>query len=404
MNNISDKAFKSPLLIFVMILLSLAIYLCKIGGYGSDEDTLPMIGTFETILSTGKYMSSRFTGYPVAEIIIGFFSFFFGSFYINILIFFSFFLSLIIIYASFEKKFHFENKLYLFLVLSLSNPVLFFDNLEPIDYSLALLFFSLGIYFFRYKKFQLSVLFFAICIGTRINFAIFIISFIFLNDLEFKKYFIKEKFFIALNSIFFGCLFYTPIWFSSKFSLSWLTAARPTDQGILGLSARYFYKLWLTFGNYSFFLLIFIIFLLLTKKKKIIKKNLTYIGIIISNLLLFFYIPAELSYLQPCLIFLYLLLIKNIEKKFIYSIIFLNFFSWAIKFDIVKIKYKFDLGETCKNITREAVDVDFSLYIKEGSFNNFIKTRNTVICYSNDEINSERYNKIKNGKALRPGN
>ncbi len=270
MNNISDKAFKSPLLIFVMILLSLAIYLCKIGGYGSDEDTLPMIGTFETILSTGKYMSSRFTGYPVAEIIIGFFSFFFGSFYINILIFFSFFLSLIIIYASFEKKFHFENKLYLFLVLSLSNPVLFFDNLEPIDYSLALLFFSLGIYFFRYKKFQLSVLFFAICIGTRINFAIFIISFIFLNDLEFKKYFIKEKFFIAFNSIFFGCLFYTPIWFSSKFSLSWLTAARPTDQGILGLSARYFYKLWLTFGNYSFFLLIFIIFLLLTKKKKII--------------------------------------------------------------------------------------------------------------------------------------
>ncbi len=50
------------------------------------------------------------------------------------------------------------------------------------------------------------------------------------------------------------------------------------------------------------------------------------------------------------------------------------------------------------------MDVDFSLYIKEGSFNNFIKTRNTVICYSNDEINSERYNKIKNGKALRPGN
>ena len=62
------------------------------------------------------------------------------------------------------------------------------------------------------------------------------------------------------------------------------------------------------------------------------------------------------------------------------------------------------MSETCKNITREAVDVDFSLYIKEGSLNNFIKNRNTVLCYSNDEINSERYNKIKNGEALRPSN
>ena len=97
MNKISDKDLKTLLLLFLMILLSVAIYLCKIGGYGSDEDTLPMIGTFETILSTGKYMSSRFTGYPVAEIIIGFFSFFFGSFYINLLIFFSFFASLIIL-------------------------------------------------------------------------------------------------------------------------------------------------------------------------------------------------------------------------------------------------------------------------------------------------------------------
>ena len=41
-------------------------------GYGSDEDTLPMIYVFESKLNTGTFVSSRFTGNPVAEIGIGF--------------------------------------------------------------------------------------------------------------------------------------------------------------------------------------------------------------------------------------------------------------------------------------------------------------------------------------------
>ena len=69
-------------------LIFLGIYLSHIGGYGSDEDTLAMINSFESILFSGDYHSSRFTGYPVAEFIIGFFSFYFGSFYINLIIFF----------------------------------------------------------------------------------------------------------------------------------------------------------------------------------------------------------------------------------------------------------------------------------------------------------------------------
>ena len=41
------------------------------------------------------------------------------------------------------------------------------------------------------------------------------------------------------------------------------------------------------------------------KKVLLNEKNLPLTGIIIANLLLFFYIPAELSYLQPCIIILY---------------------------------------------------------------------------------------------------
>ena len=85
-------------------LIFLGIYLSYIGGYGSDEDTLAMINSFETILFSGDYHSSRFTGYPVAEFIIGFFSFYFGSFYINLIIFFSFVVSLFFIFYTFQNN------------------------------------------------------------------------------------------------------------------------------------------------------------------------------------------------------------------------------------------------------------------------------------------------------------
>ena len=73
----------------ISLSLILGVYLCIIGGYGSDEDTLPMIGTFANFLD-GNFMTSRFTGYPVAEFIIGFFSYYFGTATINIVLFFSF--------------------------------------------------------------------------------------------------------------------------------------------------------------------------------------------------------------------------------------------------------------------------------------------------------------------------
>ena len=56
------------------IIICLGIYLSFIGGYGSDEDTLPLIGAFESMLGGERVMASRFTPYPVAELGIGFLS------------------------------------------------------------------------------------------------------------------------------------------------------------------------------------------------------------------------------------------------------------------------------------------------------------------------------------------
>ena len=126
--------------ILLVSILFLGLYLCLIGGYGSDEDTLPMIFVFEMKLTHGDFVTSRFTGNPVAEIGIGFLSYFFGSFLANLVTYIFLLAGIVTLYLSISKNFNL-NELILFLLIFLTNPILFFDNLEPIDYSWALIFF-----------------------------------------------------------------------------------------------------------------------------------------------------------------------------------------------------------------------------------------------------------------------
>ena len=134
-------------IILISLLLALAIYLSFIGGYGADEDTLPMIYVFESKLASGNFVTSRFTGNPVAEIGIGFLAYFFGSWAANLTTFTFLIFGLLLFYYSFEKKN--KKELILFLLICLSSPVLFFDNLEPVDYSWAFFFLCIRIIFIK---------------------------------------------------------------------------------------------------------------------------------------------------------------------------------------------------------------------------------------------------------------
>ena len=128
----------------ILTIVSYGFYLCFIGGYGSDEDTLPMINVFEAKLHDGRFVTSRFTGYPIPEIGLGFLSYFFGSYAANSVTFIFHLIGLFLIFYSFHQKLDAE-KLKFFLILCLSSPILFFENLEPMDYSWTFLYNSLGI-------------------------------------------------------------------------------------------------------------------------------------------------------------------------------------------------------------------------------------------------------------------
>ena len=379
--------------VLILAIVVFGIYLCFVGGYGSDEDTLAMIYVFEKKLFEGSFASSRFTGYPVAELGIGFLAHFFGSWASNLITFLLLIIGLIYFYFSFAKK-KFDNDLIIFLILCLSSPVLFFDNVESIDYSWAFFFYSIGLYYLRKNLFEFSIIFFGLAIGTRINFTLFVIVVIFINDLDFKKNF-KRKFFLATFSIFIGGLFYLPIWFDNHFGLDWLAAGRPIEQGLTGLILRFLYKTFLASGGV--FAGFFIIYIICKYYNKII--NNKYFVLIaslgISNLLIFLWIPAELSYMQPFLIFLYFALLQSIKKKYIYILIFLNFVSWGYNLELLQVNYRYQ--DKCMPI--QALSANFAPRIKYGHISKFYKSRDMINCWATG--NSPRSIKIRAGKALK---
>lgn len=390
MQNLSTN---TKLLILIFFLIFFGIYLSFIGGYGSDEDTLAMVYVFQRILYEGIFATSRFTGYPVAEIGIGFLSHFFGSWLANLITFLFLIFGLFLFYFSLNAYHKRDNLYYYFLLLCLSNPILYFDNIEPMDYSWAFFFFALGTYFLKKEIFEIAVVLFGVAIGTRLNFGLFIIIVIFFFNYR-NTCLLPKKIGLILSSIFIGCLFYLPIWYYNQFSLDWVTAARPLEQGYFGLFFRVLYKTFLALGG---IISIFIIYQLVFNYK-IIKTNKNFklcFFLILSNLLVFFWIPAELSYLQIFLICIFYLVANSINKKVIIIIILLNLSTWFLKIDFIEVTHRYK--NKCKPI--QAISAEPKISFNHGYLYNYFYTRDMIKCFVDE--NSPRGKKIIEGKALK---
>jgi len=378
--------------IFLFLIIIIGIYFCFIGGYGSDEDTLPMVYVFEAKLHSGRFVSSRYTGNPVAELGIGFLSYFFGSWAANLSTYLFLLLGLIAFYFSFEKK-EFLKEINIFLFLSLTSTVLFFDNLEPIDYSWAFFFFSLGLLFLSKKLLELSILFFALSIGVRINYTLFVLIAIFFFESDSPISF-NRRITLFLSTFIIGGLFYLPVWFDNSFNLSWLTAGRPIDQGTGGLLARFIYKLYISLGYISFFVLIYYFYKFFTKFKTI--KNIRFLILLcLSNLAIFLWIPSELSYLQLFLVAINFIVFKINIKKFIYFVCIGNLISWFVFVSPIKIIY--NNNELCT--PKNAISAVLDLKLEKGFYFKYIESRDKIKCWVHG--NSERDKRILKGTALK---
>jgi len=332
----THKVITSVFFALCSVLIIFGFYLTSINGYGSDNDTYGMIGTYLNILETGTYNASRFTGNPVGELFIGFMAFYFGSTILKSFIFTFFIAGVTVFYLSFDKNL-LSYRFVSFLILCLSSSVLFFDNLEPMEYSLAFLFFAIGLYFRAHNNKHLMLLSFAFSTGTRLSFILFGILVIAVEENE--K--LKEKISALISLITISSLFYVPNLIANRLTFNWITAKQPDEQGLLGLIGRFGYKTWIALGVISFFI---IIFTLLKNKNQLIstKPHRLILMLALANLAIYLWIPADRSYLQPLLIFIYFLITQYAKLSTILILVVLNFQTWFLNVSVFDFTFRFN--------------------------------------------------------------
>ena len=177
-------------------------------------------------------------------------------------------------------------------------------------------------------------------------------------------------------------------------SLGWLTAVTPNNQGVFGLSARFIYKIIMSYSLITFCSIVIILIYKNYFKNIIIWHVCTII--ILLNLILFFFIPAELSYLQPMLIASYFIISENFKKNMIIMVILIQLFSWFYEIKFLKIFYS--SNNKCDNVEAISAEMDFELI--KGRFSQFIESRDKINCWLKDR-NSNRSIKILNGEPLK---
>ena len=141
----TKKVKKNNIKIFfgISFLFILGVLISHHKGYGDDLDSHALILTFINIIENGYYSASRYYGHPFGELFYGFLSYFFGSF-ISVFISYTLFIfSLYLLFNTLVKKNIFKSKIenfFIFLLICISNPVLFLDNTNPSDATLSLFF------------------------------------------------------------------------------------------------------------------------------------------------------------------------------------------------------------------------------------------------------------------------
>jgi hypothetical protein len=406
------NAFKSNKLLFIILfsIFSLGVYFCFINKYGWDWDTYAMIETYLTILENGYYNRSRGAGYMIPEIGIGFLSYYFGSFIVNLINFLLLIIGLILFYISFSKIFKnqlsFEYKnidmLIIFIIISLTNHIVFKDSTIPMDYSWSFFFYSVGIYFVTKKKFELSIIFFSFCFCSRFNFIVFIIPTILLLNKSFLDY--QKKLLMIFIVSTYGGLFYLPSWLQSSFSLDFIFSPQWYNNfksaPILSLQelARFIHK---TLSSLGLFFFISIFFLLVNKVDNFViklKKYKVQVVLIIVNLIVFFFFPWEPSFLWILIFSLNFILVTLFNKKILFFLVFLNLFNWLYEAKLIKVYYAND------KCLKQAVDAKIKFNFEKGILLKISDRKQDTKCYPDILGSDSRMKKYRsqliNGERL----
>ena len=205
------------------------------------------------------------------------------------------------------------------------------------DYSWAIFFFSLGLFLTTRNAETLGALAFGASMGCRLSFTVFVIVgvlFIGSRAISFNKNRLMQLF----TALVIGSLFYIPIWFENNLGFNWLSAVGPGG-GVVGHAGRWFFKSWLALGFVSA-LVVAVVLVWNFSRVRRMENFLFLMALVVSNSLMFLLIPAELSYLQPALVAIFLIFSQVAQIKSFVVLIVLQLSGWFVQVNVLEVNHK----------------------------------------------------------------
>jgi len=376
--------------IFLLFIIFLGIFLSSIKKYGSDIDTAAILKTYYNLIINNTYLPSRNYGHPIAEIFFGYLSYNIST---KIVIFISYLLFVFSIFFLI-KSFNIKKSLY-FIFLCISNPILLFDNTNISDFSLSLFLFSFLIFLYKKNKRFLSIIFFSLCIGSRLNFCINILVFFFAEYIFSKKRTTHLIFLIYLTilSILIYLIFHSFGMNIKNFTL--LPLKNISYFSLFETIPRVFYKTFISIGYFSSIIIFYFLFKNIFLKNLKDKNLLFFISLALANIIVFILVPTKTAILSLTIICIYMIIINlDLNKKIYNLIIFLNILSWLIVIEPIKIIYVND------NCLIKATDAKLNIQIKNGVFFQELKKINSNQYCQSIQMGPNKNNYFEGKKLL----
>ena len=347
-----------------------AIYgICSLFGYGNDGDTYAMLRTWKALVTEFRYLSSRWQGYLVPELIIGLSSQI-GSFYLSNLMSASTSVAALgLLHKLLVNRLSYLTSILLILGIG-TNPYWIIASSSSIDYVYSMFFFILGTFLLIKGKTIWSSIAYAMSVSSRITYGP-VVLIVFFFSFILRQYETKTIIKLLTGFIIMSCLLYFPVFYTSGMNLSFLGFS--SEQWSFGqYAARFIYKNIYLWGLPTFIFLFIAFFVefvnikksfnLLTQQEKTIIYGL--VMTFIFTEIMFARLPHEIAYLFPVLfIITYLMTYFKKNNLFLAFLIFLHIVYGIVNFDVLNIHYKSGVNQLD---FKEAVSAEAGFFIRKG--------------------------------------
>lgn len=320
-------------------------------GYGAYTDTFGMLRTWKVLVEYGVYQPSRFQGYLIPEIVLGFFAQNIGHAGSNGIVIALSVATLSLMFLLL-RDFVGDRQALLAVLFVVANPYFATIAAETSDYIFPFFFFIFGLFLFRRDFVILAALSFACAVSSRLTFAPMGLcalgwqAWLVWRDRERRRTVLQA----AVVFLMMSALFYLPAFIASKMTLSFLTAAQPHENYLAARIIRFFYKQVLLFGWVGSACIIAVLAQSVWAWRRSRAEGLERDGIrsllvvcgtvILYTQCIFFGLPARVVYLLPMLVGLAAILAVLVRRPTVWAVLIAaEFLIWWGQPDIVRISY-----------------------------------------------------------------